>query len=360
MDEETLRLIKDKFVPAIVTPNHRGLCLPSDADVFKNHFKAPGNHPSAIKGGAALPGRGSLFPFTASGEPLKIDGGVKPINQQLQAVLEAFARLPEQDRAPADAKPKPDLSQLKPRVEPPAGGLTLRRYSRYLMRDGDDYRPAKSVGTTFPIYEWMPGYAAAEKKSKAAAAPEPPQTDNLWVTEAEWRGLVPVDPKAGDTFAVPETLMQRLYLYGFHIYASSESVSTWTMNAPKPAEFLKRAELNAVVEQVTSAAVVVRLQGSFRLDRPTPLLGGKDCPRSYEGQLAGVISYDRAKKALTRLDVVALGNYQGFWIGDSGSTATDGALIAFAFELAGGNAALVDTAPAAAINDRARYLAGGK
>src|SRR5271166_1594937 len=113
MDEETLRLIKEKFVPAIVAPNHRGLCLPSDSEVFKDYFKAPGNHPSAIKGGLSLPGRGSLFPFTAGGQPIKIDGSLKPINQELNAVLEAFAKLPEQERAPAEAKTKPDLSLMK-------------------------------------------------------------------------------------------------------------------------------------------------------------------------------------------------------------------------------------------------------
>jgi hypothetical protein len=76
--------------------------------------------------------------------------------------------------------------------------------------------------------------------------------------------------------------------------------------------------------------------------------------------VAGVISYDRAKKTLTRFDVVALGNYQGYWISDNSSAATEGALVAFAFELAGGNAAITDTAPSAAIGDKARYLSGGK
>jgi hypothetical protein len=229
------------------------------------------------------------------------------------------------------------------------------------MRDGDQqYRPAKSIGGVFPIYEWMPGYPAAEKKGNAAPTVEPPQTDNLWVTEAEWRALLPADPKNGDKVAVPETLMRRFYLYGLHIYASSESAQTWTTNAPKPSEFLKRAELSAAVTEVTPTTVVLRLHGSFRLDRPTPLLGGKDCPRIYEGQLAGVIACDRAKKTLTRFGVVALGNYTGYWISDNSSHSTEGALVAFAFELARGNAAIADTAPSAAIGDKARYLAGGK
>jgi hypothetical protein len=360
MNDETLRLIKDKFVPAVIAPNHRGLYLPSDKAVFEKYFKAPG-HPSGIKGAACLPGRGSLFPFTAGGQPIQVDGALGlPINRQLHAVLDKFAALPEAERAPAEARVKPDTTALKHKVEPPPHGLTLRTFSRYLVRDGrGGYRPAKQVGAGEHVsYEWMPDYAAEKKQAHAVPTVEPPTTDTLWVTEAEWRGLLRPHPKKGDTFAVAESLTRRICLYGFHIYDSSESIPTWTFNAPRPLDFIKEARLDAVVDEVTRSAVVLRLQGSFRLDRQTPIFTGSDRPRVYEGRWIGKVTYDRAKGRITRFDLVAVGSYRGFWLFHK--SPTEGALVGFAFELAGENAAIADTAPVGAILDGARYLSSDK
>ena len=51
-----------------------------------------------------------------------------------------------------------------------------------------------------------------------------PTNDMLWLMEAEWKSLIPANPKKGDTFAVPRSVSWRLFLYGCHNWWAAETL----------------------------------------------------------------------------------------------------------------------------------------
>jgi hypothetical protein len=60
------------------------------------------------------------------------------------------------------------------------------------------------------------------------------------------------------------------------------------------------------VQEVTKDRIVMRLEGQARLKET-----GRHEPSVYEPALLGLLAYDRAGKAFTRFDLVALGTASG-------------------------------------------------
>jgi hypothetical protein len=218
--------------------------------------------------------------------------------------LAQWEKLPEQERQHLD-----DLGAYDPKREPapPAGGLILKVYARGLTRDAEG---------RWQIY----------RNARAHLSQEPGR-DHLWLTQAEWRSLVPADPKKGARAAVPEGIVDRFcrrYLI--------DLVRIGGEGGPHRAQDVRAQKLSLLVDEVTAADVKLRLEGSARFVTH----GREHGVPSKEGrvdafQLLGFLRYDRQKRIFTRFDVVALsatGHYDE--IGEKLLP------LGVAFELAGG------------------------
>jgi hypothetical protein len=154
-------LLEQKCIPVVFNSVNKS--LPQDKKVWKDNFHAwKGGSPLPLEG--RLPGTNTLFLFTASGRPIALNPALREqtLDRRLQAGLEAFATLPEAERAPADAKVSSDLGALRyasgggrySGEEPPPGRLVLRAYQRLLTRDtAAGYRRARVNVTQFQLLE---------------------------------------------------------------------------------------------------------------------------------------------------------------------------------------------------------------
>jgi hypothetical protein len=166
------------FVPVALDTYFRGA---RDELEFCKAIGAGGNHVVAA---------------TAGGRILAAEAGLRLRRRELEPALEEFRALPEAERRPAlpsaEGVPPPE----RPVPVPPKNGLILRGYCAYLRADAEG-RPAR---LTRYYYEENPDRWAAET-----------QSDTIWLTEEEWKGLVPADPAPGAKVEVPEGLRRRFF-----------------------------------------------------------------------------------------------------------------------------------------------------
>jgi hypothetical protein len=118
---------------------------------------------------------------------------------------------------------------------------------------------------------------------------------------------------------------------------------------------IRSHKLTLTVEEVTPAAVLLRLEGSALLaTAPDPA----KADRGFDVRLAGHIRYDRAKKAIDRFDVVAVGDHWGE--GPFTRRARPGRQpLGVAFELADGKSS-ADLVPPQAAREINAYFGRGR
>jgi hypothetical protein len=258
-----------------------------------------------------------LVLMTSAGRLLT--GSVKDKNglaQGLRDVLEAYAKLPEEQR-----RPKTMAGEEKPVPAPPPGGLVLTVYDRPLGRSEEGR------------------YRLPEGRDLGGFRTDAPhgQRSSVWLTEDECRSLVPEEPRKGDTHKVPPKLTRRLLLYGLWPQTLWVVEQAWQPNS------LREGEISLTVEDVSNQAIRMRLHGSVVLSGTGPLklypTGKvlKTVENRYEARLEGVMVYDRVRKKISRWDLAALGDYLGCWFtGHDGwkeATADAPLPLGFAFEL---------------------------
>jgi hypothetical protein len=335
MGKDEIALLTQQFVPVVFNSINKS--LPDDKKIWKEVFHS-WTKGAALPPEGRLPGVNTLFLFTASGQPIKLDSKLRdePVGHRLKQALAAFASLPETERSPVEARTKPDLSQLRyasgggryTGEEPPPGRVVLRAYNRLLARDDQGgYRPARVNWYQFQTMDVDPsgcwcGYEGHPRfKAEGAKVPEPTK-DMFWLLEPEWQALVPAGAKKGDKAALPRSATRRLFLYGCHNWWAAETlIQLWGPEA------LQQAEVAATVTAAEPDRITLHLQGSFQMGQVKPYKA------TFKGQVAGVLQYDPQKKTFTRFDIVVLGDYQGIFYCQAGKTC--GPLpIAFAFELA--------------------------
>ena len=183
-----------------------------------------------------------------------------------------------EDRGPFDPKNAPP--------QPPPGALIIKVYGRGLERDatGHLYAP-----TAFRL-------GASKTMIKAE-----PQRDFLWLTEAEWRSLIPPQPIEGMTFSVPASIRNRIC--SFHL-----ANMTLGFAPPWSRDQIRSAEFTLTVYHVSSSSICLRLDGTAQLASEPNLAKAK---RGYDVALLGFLEYNVPTKAFRRFDVVALGDDWG-------------------------------------------------
>jgi hypothetical protein len=238
----------------------------------------------------------------------------------LKKALEKWRALPESERSAGAVKvaDAADIDGERAPPTPPPGGLILKVYLRAFMRDGGKLRYV----TGRDLWHDETGKNSEEKFDKTypdrLTTPQA-QPDHVWLTREEWKSLIPATPRAGEKFPFPAATLQRIvrwHLNPLNVYGETNALG------PKQ---VRAAELTLTVEAVTADTVRLRLNGSAKLgnEPPAPVAQGKIAcidQWGYEPQVLGYIEYDRKKQAVTRFDVVALGDHFGrLGIADSGT-----------------------------------------
>lgn len=237
--------------------------------------------PRKGEGGATRQG---IYLFTAGGKLLAYkNAGQAPdvMREVLKQGLREWNKLPAAERRPGAVRPE-SLPKEDPRYTRhlPPGGLVVDVFTRILDAD--------------PKGGLCRGTCTVAGGDKAAR-------DHLWLTEAQWKSLIPADARKGDQFPVPPAVAGRISRY--HLVDNTRGEpSFW---GPKEVRF---CTMTLTVEEATAAAVRLRLDGAVVLATDADL---ERAQRGFEARLLGYIHYDALQKALDRFDLVAVGDHWG-------------------------------------------------
>jgi hypothetical protein len=280
-DPEIIRMARDEFVPVVGDDWYQRRRDDPEGQFFRKVSDQAGRGNNGPDGGET---RQAIYCLTAGGKLLYWkNAGQLPgeMRKALRQGLNAWHKLPESERRPG-ALTVPDV-KLDPRFTPtpPPGGLIVNVFTRGLERnDKGELVPAES---------------------KVNGVNRGPQRDHLWLTEAEWKALIPADPKPGATVRVPALVERRIFQY--HLVDSTiGEPPSWTR------EEVRSGRLTVTVTEATADHVELRLEGSALMATEADV---KKAERGYDARLLGQLRYDVAKKRLDRFDVVALGDCWG-------------------------------------------------
>jgi hypothetical protein len=293
-NDHLVQIVKENFIPVALDLGVESTRQDAAGEFFRqiNKVQLAGGIPFFT--GAS----GRIHAMTAEGEFFSCKG--KHCRDcDARAALAAWNKLPESKRKPGAIRVG-DLGQVDPKLRtPPPGGLVLQVYESRLAGDLRSELRRRDKAETFGWGVYEPG------------------RDYVWLTEADWKSLMPTDRRKGDRFALPacvaEPMIARLTDW------SEANGAHWEQ--PK---HVRSQELTLTVEEVSAAAIRLRLEGSVRLAHDAPKdavrydpalrpLHHED-PKAFarcDVRLLGYLNYDLDKKAFTRFDVVALGEYVG-------------------------------------------------
>jgi hypothetical protein len=256
------------FVPLALDTYFRGN---SHELEFCQKVRAGGNH---------------LVVATAGGQILGKEG-LKLRQRDLQSVLDEYARLPKEQRTPALEDPA--RAQLPKRAvpQPPAHGLIVRGYCTYLRRE----EGKGIVRSSEYYYKQNPDRWLVET-----------QSDLLWLTESEWKSLIPAHPRPGDQSQVAAPIQKRFYsTIGIDYMEGS-------VNSLPP----RQTSMTLTVQQVDDEAIVLRLDGYAQLGKELNEKSRTEAnSRGCELQVIGAVRVNRKKQAIERFDVAGVGRAWG-------------------------------------------------
>lgn len=251
--------------------------------------------------------RQGIYCFTAAGKLLTYKNVTRPehMREVLQQGLTAWKKLPGSQRQPGAVQIEDpgELDSVYVR-KPPERGLIISVFTRALDRDdkGELCDASCKVGG---------GDEAAR--------------DHLWLTESEWRSLVPQNPKVGDQFPLPAPIATRILR--FHLVDNTRGEPPfWQRNE------IRTSDLKLTVKERDAAGITLHLDGVVLIST------NKDAvdPRGYDAQLMGRIHYSETKHVIDRFDLVAIGDHWGE--GTFTPNARPGQTpLGVAFEIASGN-----------------------
>jgi hypothetical protein len=243
--------------------------------------------------------------------------------------LEAFLKLPEDERKPG-AVSVPDLKPSEKLIpSPPSGGLVLKVHARFLATDDKrELRYAK--GEDFPLMEKTAPWNVFLQ----------PNTEYMWLTGEEWRALVPANPVRGEKAAVAPAIGERMAR--FHLTPRRAMTSEGGILSK---EAIKSTRLTLVIDDVSPERIRMVLEGfihtgtdfdAAKATTPNGLL-----EFGYATPVHGILEYDRKKNVFTRFDIAAPGEVWGRW-GDANGKSLFAERpgrtpFGFAFELAQGD-----------------------
>jgi hypothetical protein len=279
--EGVVALLRGKFV-----------CVALDARKERGEYKdADGDFVRATQC-VTVTASGSVCVVTAGARALGPYGSPGTgMEAWLRAKLKEWDALPASERAPgAVSVPKAEgVDPKRAALAMPAGSLVVRVLNRHLGRGADGalrYAAAE---------DYLPGMGKADVERFAMA-----QNDFMWIPEKEAQALVPAEPVKGARAAAPASFALRLFR--FHL----DPARGFTEGANFGNSTAASGRVEIAVEEVTDAKLVLSLEGWADLKQ-----AGREEPSTYRPALRGILEVDRARKAFTRFDLVALGDASG-------------------------------------------------
>ncbi len=275
--------------------------------------------------------RQGIYCFTADGKLLASkNAGQNPavMRDVLKDALAAFQRLPAEQRKPG-AVTVPEAPPADATFERtlPKGGVIIKVYTRILDRNEQG--------------QFCKGTCNTRGGDQAAR-------DHLWLTEAEWKSLIPDKPMLFDRMAVPDAIAERIVRFHLHDNTRGEP-PMWQRRE------VRSRTMNLTVTEVTAGKVAMKLEGNILLAT------GEDpekASRGFDARLLGFITCDTERKSLTRFDLVAVGDHWGR--GQHTRNARPGRTpLGIAFELARGDSP-GDRIPPQAAREINSYFATGR
>jgi hypothetical protein len=284
----------------------------------------------------------------------------------IQEALDAWNKLAADERQPGATKigDKGPIDGKRATVQPPAGCLILRVYGRYLAHDPKDALRTTTLLKDFPGIKEPATRFPGNFEYNSEANP-----DFMWLTEAEWKSIVPANPQKGDKFPLPAAIVERMCRY--HLIPNAltgRTGDTWSVVGSKGSRGIRAKDVTLTVDDVSVAGVRLTLDGFVHLGnahdpKAAPKLQKERLEvLGYEASLRGSLIYDAAKKSFSRFDVVALGDLYGdacenTWFYRPGRNP-----VGFAFELTSGTAPADRLPPRGNMTpaDLERYLGSGK
>ena len=296
--EENAKLIKDNFVAV------------SLSNFDQNRKDAVGQF--LRDAGMQLPGAGgSQWCVTVSGKNL-LGKNAHVQSSTVKKALETWQALPEVERAPGAVKVGElgERDDARAGATPPVGGLILKIHYRALMRDGAGrlrYMVAKDL---WHDEEGKKTEESFDRTYPGRITTPQAQPDHMWLTEAEWKSLMPAAPHPGDKLALPSAIANRLIRWHLN------PLTVYGETAPLGAKAVRAGEMSLTVEEVVPRLVRLRLDGFAKLGTTPPDAVAQSkiaCidQWGYEPRVLGFLEYDPQKKVFTRFDIVALGDQFG-------------------------------------------------
>lgn len=324
--EENTRLIKEHFIAV------------SLSNLDQNRKDAVGQFLREAR--MQLPGAGGSQWCVTAGVKVLESNNHNGLGFNLKRALAKWQALPASERA-AGATSVGELGETDTKyagMAPPPGTLIVKLYYRAFMRDGsgklryvtgkDLWHDEVGKNTEAKFDETYPGMITTPQA----------QPDHMWLSEAEWKVLMPESPHKHDKVPVPASLADRLvrrHLSPLSVYGETE---------PLQRQDIGPVQLELTVEDVSPRLVRLRLKGHAVLGKQPPegvIARGRACINEwgYRPDLFGYLEYDPQARVFSRFDVVALGEHFGR-LGICDSAARPGLQpLGIAFELVKGNRA---------------------
>ncbi|MEX1098647.1 MAG: hypothetical protein WED34_21550 [Planctomycetales bacterium] len=238
---------------------------------------------------------GSISVVTADGNRLRLSNptscGRDGLHVWLKAALRQWEELPEEGRRPG-AIEVGELENPDPRFDafrPPSGALIVRVANRRLAREADG------------SLRYLRADDLDAGQLRHLDRVREPANDFMWVPQEEWRAMVPRDPRAGDTVAVPDAFVLRLLDHHVNPHLGLMGAGAFGRQS------LDAARLTLTVEESSSKTVRLKLAGDLALEQDHR----DGTTLSYRPAVLGYITYDVPKEAVTRFDMLVLGEEQG-------------------------------------------------
>jgi hypothetical protein len=162
---------------------------------------------------------GGMFCVTASGKRL---GEKVPWKLLPQKALEEWNKLPEEERKPGAVQVAKGgkTDPRRPAQSPPLNGLILKVSIRYLARANDGklrHANRQDFASRDQLVRWFKIQRAdvinyLDRAVLGAGYLFEANPDFLWLAEAEWKSLLPTDPKVGAKFPVADAITKRIFI----------------------------------------------------------------------------------------------------------------------------------------------------
>lgn len=294
--------------------------------------------------GMRLSGSSGAVHFVTADATLLGKGHLHGTNKAgIDEALRDWNKLPENRRKPGAIK----IGEFGPidyknsTAPPPQGGLILKLYGRYLAPDALSGLRTTTTAKDFPGII-QPATARPDNWEFYTEA----NPDFMWLTETEWKSLVPARAKAGDQLAVPGAIIDRMCWYHLLPNAMNSRIGdTWSVIGPKATHGIRAKKMTLTVEAVTPSNMRITLDGfvhlgnAFDPNAPAPKTNAEyHKTLGYEARLRGHLVYDVKRQAFSRFDMIALGDMygeslEGNWLYRPGRNP-----VGYAFELVSGQA----------------------